>query len=448
MIHGGYAWLLAIAALPLLGAPLLSRSAFRRFPLAGRVVLAWGVGAVVLSVSMTALALLGWEWHAWNLGALAAGVGVALSGLVRRSVPASSDPAAARTPPVLPAVSWIVIAAASGAALVAAATSAATSADLILVWGVKGERFAAARTYDLALLGDPVMSYVNVAYPPLLPNLYAFASLAAGRFAWGAALILFPALVLALALGLADSVSGKNRRPADLPCAALLAGVLASAGGPLLVAGNGDMPLLFFEVLSMALLVGPWRFDGAIQLLAGLLIAGAATAKVEGLIFAASAIGLFLLVNRRRVRWPSAAFRIAAPPVLALGLWFAFGARTGLFRGYQGFGPLFEIHWERLGSVLATIGHRLFAIDGALAFAIPVVLLLVFRPATANGWIPAATGLASALFLVFNYLHGPGDPTEWIGWSAGRVLLSVPALCIVSIVAREDRLARSVTGDT
>ena len=439
MIGGGFAWILAMGLLPLLGAPMISRRPFRRLSIPCRVVLAGGAGAVVLSTAMTAVALLGLRWRLWELFLATGSLSWLLGALAARG---AAPPSARTGVPEEPSsvsvwLSRVLILVAVGCSFVVAATSAATSADLVLVWGLKGQRFATAGTFDAGLLGNPFLSHVTAAYPPLVPNVYAFASLLAGRFSWGAATLTFPMLVLAIALALPSALEGRRRPRQTLPAVAILIAVVGATGRPLLIAGNADMPLIFFEVLSLAILVSPARSERPFQILAGVLIAGAATAKVEGLIFAVASICLILFVNRGRPPRIATAARISVPTILALGAWFGFGFRSGLFHGYRGFGPLLEIHWNRLGLVLTAVARQLFAVDYALPFVLPVLLLFIVRPARAGGWIPAATSFAGALFLVFNYLHGAADPTEWIGWSAGRVLLTGPVLAVLSMASRE-----------
>ena len=438
MTRAGHLWILALALLPIAGAPLLALPAYRRFSLPCRAVLSAGVGAVVLSVSMTFLSLLGWRWAVWNLAVTAGAILLGLRALAGGSPTGPIHrPAPSGNGRFIRRVSWAIVLVAAASSFVAAATSAATSADLVLHWATKGQQFAAARTLDVAFLRNPFLSYINVSYPPLVPNVYALAGMVAGRFSWAGATLTFPILLLAMAIALPSAVEADPAPRASLPAAALLAATLASAGPILQVAGNGDMALLFFEVLSLALLVGPARFEPAIQSLAGVLIAGAATSKVEGLVFAAAAVARFLVVNRRSLRWAPASARLGGPAAVALGLWFVFGLRFRLFHFYQGFGPLLEIHWDRLGPVLAAMARSLFAVDLGLPFLLPLAVLLVVRPRFAGGWIPAAVAIGSVLFLVFTYLHGGADPTEWIGWTASRVLLCVPALFIVSSASRQ-----------
>jgi hypothetical protein len=436
LISAGTVWLAALALLPVAGAIPMSHPAFRRLSPAGRVAIAGGVGGVLVATAMTLCAVLGWRWSLLSIGAAAAALGLVARICVPRQTPLT--PTLSRRERGQRAVvvaSRVVIACAIGAAFVSAASSSATSADLVLLWGPKAQQFAAARTIDAAYLGNPALEYMNTAYPPLVTNLYALASMLAGRFSWGGAMLTFPILLLALAAALPSALELRRLPRASLPWCALAVAVIASAGAKLQVAGNGDMALLFFEATSLALLLGPARLEPAMQFLAGLLFAGAATAKVEGLPFTAAAGALFLAANRRNIRALPAAVRLWTPPAFSLGLWFFYGAERHVFAGYRGFGPVFQIFWERFGSVLAAIGHALGDVHRALPFTLPLAVFLLVAPKTPSGWMPAGVGAALTLFLLFNYLHGP-DPTEWIGWSAGRVLLALPLFLTLSSASR------------
>jgi hypothetical protein len=299
------------------------------------------------------------------------------------------------------------------AALVATVTGAAGSNDLIFFWAPKAQRFAAARTIDAEFLSAPLLGYMHAAYPPLVTNLYALASMAAGRFAWGAAVLTFPLLLAAVAAALPGLLRGGSSRPAAAANTALIAGTLAYIGMVQDVAGNGEMALLFFEVLGMAVLLSPVASGSAGQLLAGLFLAGAATAKVEGLPFALAAAALFPIVRKDRATpaWKSLLL-LLLPTALALGAWFAFGASRGIFRRYESYGGLFEVHPEHLGVILRAIGESLWHTGYALPYVVPFLAFLV-------------QARRSRRML---YLHLASDPQEWVRWSAGRIFSPVPPL--------------------
>src|SRR5262249_41616614 len=298
-LRAGFLWISSLLLVLLAGSPLVLLPDFSRLSLPARAALAAACGAVTLSFLMTLWALAGWSWSIPVLVAAAFGVSLLLRSLFPSSIisPPIRD---RRTAMERVAVGLLVLSV--GVAFVATATGSASSVDLILFWGPKAQAFAASRTIDSGFLSDPSLKYLHTSYPPLETNLTAFASIAAGCFAWGAATLVFPILLALLAAALPSLL-----RLATPPAIAMSAAALAVAGCGFLgdafdIAGNGDMPLLFFETLAGALLIGTWALEKGGQLLAGLMLAGAASTKVEGLPFALGIGLLFLLVRRKEIR--------------------------------------------------------------------------------------------------------------------------------------------------
>ena len=184
----GFVWLLAFLALPLAGAPLLVHPAFRRYGLPCRVALAAGVGSVALSFVMTLAALAGVAWGTLWLVTVSMAVCVLLRfGLGSETEnPEAPDPGPRSTR----RLSITISAVSAAAALYAALTASATSMDLFLFWGPKAEAFASARTIDAEFLQAHLNMHPD--YPPLVTNVFAFATMLAGRFPWGAATLAFP----------------------------------------------------------------------------------------------------------------------------------------------------------------------------------------------------------------------------------------------------------------
>jgi hypothetical protein len=416
----GLVWLAVFPLLALAGAPLLAHPAFAGIPRLARAVLAGAAGAALVSLTMTVFALLGipWSLPAVLLAAIAFGF------LLRRGL----SPRATRAPGTGRfGLAGLVAAIAVAAAFLATTAGSASSPDLLFFWGAKAQRFALARTVDATYLGDPSLSYMHAYYPPLVTNLYALASMAAGRMSWTAATYLFPVLLAALAAALPGILrwGSPARGTAAAAASALAVAAIAVIGMEADVGGNGEMPLLLFEALAIALLISPVGRGAAGQRLAGWLLAGAVTAKIEGLPFALAAIAAFLWMERGpRV---AAALRVLGPTVLLLAAWFVFGASRRLFWGYSGEGKFFDFHPEFTGAVLRAIARTLAATGYGLPYLLPLVCLLAVLPRLgARAAIPlaAAAGLAAFGFVI--YLDRPADPTVWIAWSAARVLSPIP----------------------
>lgn len=421
----GLIWLAAFLALPVAGAPLLAHPAFRRYGFACRAVLAAGVGAVVLSLVMTLATLAGVSWGiVWLLA-----VSAAVSALLRAGLESEADdPETPLEETRLPGRLSIALSGLSViAAFYAARTASATSADLLLFWGPKAEAFAAARAIDVVFLRAPLHPYMHPDYPPLVTNVYAFATMLAGRFPWGTAPLSFALVTAGFALALPGVLGAARPRDPALALSALIIASTTLLGIILNVAGNGDAILLFFEVCAAALLTAPDAWRGSQRLLAGIFLAGAASAKVEGLAFVAAAAALFLVLDRRGRTLRGAAL-LLAPTVVSLLAWFAFGAKTRLFRFYEGYGSFLSLHWESLPLILDTLAYALFQVAWGLPFLVPIAVLLCARGLSRSSWIPLGCAALLSGFFVFTYLHSTYLLEEWIGWSAGRIYTPVAAL--------------------
>jgi hypothetical protein len=421
--------------MPLAGWPLLAHPAYRGLSRICRISLSAAAGAVLVSFWMTVFALSGLLWRIPLIVLAAAATAFLLRFLLETEPAGEKAPGkpTATAAEILPA---LLAALAVAWALLAAASSAATSVDLLILWGPKAQAFASARTIDSNYLGDPFHNYMNIMYPPLTTNLFAFGAMAAGRFPWGAAALTFPLLLAALALALPAILCLAAPRTIARACSALIVAALGLLGSVFYVAGNGDPALWLFETLAAAVLIGPAALIPSGQLLAGLLLSGAAGAKVEGLPFGVAIAVLFLFIRRREIRMGSASLLLLAPTVLALTPWFAFGIARHIFVGYRGYGHFSEIHWDRLSIVLPAVGGALWSSAFALPFLLPLIALIVFRKSRL-AIVPIGVSLSLSLFFIFTYLHGDFDPREWISWSAGRIFAPVAALLsLASIVSR------------
>jgi hypothetical protein len=262
---------------------------------------------------------------------------------------------------------------------------------------------------------------------------WALGAMIAGRFPWGAATLTFPLLLAATAIGLAGILKTQSGIARAAVTTALAISALAVVGIHASVAGDGESTLLFFEVLAIAILMTPVSASTAGKLLAGLFLAGAATAKVEGLPFVLATGVLFVVADRERARpFARTLLLLLGPALVALGAWLAFGELRHLFRGYRGYGKVSAIQWGNLGLIAAATGAALGKVAYALPWLVPLALWLVAGPKSRRVLLPMGVATLLAGFLVFTYLTTAAAPALLIAWSAARVFTPVAALMVLA----------------
>jgi hypothetical protein len=131
-----------------------------------------------------------------------------------------------------------------------AATGGTSSPDLVFFWGAKAQRFASREPWTSSSW-QPFHMFIHPYYPPLVTNVYALASMVAGRLVWMAAVLTFPLLLGGLALGRQAS-SGAPRRVRRAYSALAVAATIRRTESD--VGGSGGMPLILFESFAIALL--------------------------------------------------------------------------------------------------------------------------------------------------------------------------------------------------
>jgi hypothetical protein len=427
-------WLaLWVFLLPLLGAPLLSHRVYRSLPIACRLVLSGAVGAVILSFTQTVSALAGLPWRALPLALLTAAIAGSLRAVAGGSAPPS--PMALEDPGK--SLAGFLAAGSIGIALLLTAGGAAGSSDLLLFWGPKAQAFASARTIDAGFLSDPRNAHMHPYYPPLATNLFALSTMIAGGLPWGAATFTFPLLLVGLAVTLPSLLRRAERPWAPAAISAVVVSALALLGTEADVAGNADVFLWLFELVGIALLLAPRPIDAPRLLLAGLLLAGAATSKVEGLPFVLAAALFFLAGRRARSGVSLSGALLLAPTALSLGAWFWLGLSRKVFDRYGEYGSLLDLRWERFGLVVSQVARAFWSTGGALPFLVPLAVLLL-GPGGARR-LPLAAAATLAAFLTVTYLSPVPDPRLWIEWSASRTFAPIAALLALSAAAPNER---------
>jgi hypothetical protein len=421
----GFVFLAAFVGLPLVGAaPFLSKR-WQRLPLGGAVGSAAAFGAVILCAQMFVLTVAGVRS---TPGLLVAAPAAAIAVVVIRE-----RGVAGRVSPrdrwwdstTLASRGLLVIAAAAIAAVAyAAMTARVTSSDLHLFWAAKGEHFGLEGRIDVGFLGRADHRLMHSDYPPLWPCLYAFATVLAGRFAWGAALATLPLFVAFSAVAVASLA---RLRVGSLEAAGLAAAFAAVFGFLLsdgMTAGNADPALLFFETLALCLLVFAREERGAF-LLAGIALAGAAWIKLEGIAFgwaviAAAALAIRPFTGRKLAQ-------LAAPPLIAYGAWMAFCRAHDLL---DTLGPhRFLVTAERILTIASGMLRAASLGSGYLPWLLVALLFVVRRPGRAALFAVLVAAFVGAFDCSF-YLSTTGDPTIWILMAGERTLMT-PLLALL-----------------
>jgi hypothetical protein len=424
-MSAGAKFILAIGLIHVIGFAVLAASGKKTSGLVPLFGSSGAVGLVTVILEMLAFSLAGIPWSIPALCAmpfLAGAIGL----IVRRGV--SSGHSASRPSPaaVVTAVFLLL-------ATYAAATTRATALDLVLFWGAKGERFAIARSIDVAFLSRPENYLMHSDYPPGLPFLFAFGSLVAGRFPWGASLLVMPWLLAATVSLFAASARKRIGNPEGAGwLTAVCGGVLAFSYLVTLSAGNADSLLILFEVAAFTALACA-RGHARGEWLAGFALAGAVLAKIEGVFFAAIFTSCIAIIERSGFRdRVQTALRLSAVPASVFIAWMIFCRTHGLLNIYRGgMGQFTLMHAAKIPSAVLQsasygYGYLPWLAIGAAAFAVrrfgfaraPLVMAVLFLGVN-----------------IFFYLHGERDPTEWIGWSAGRTLITMMTCFLFSLGA-------------
>jgi len=442
-MQGGVLFFAAQAALALLGAGAAWHPRVRGLSLPARLSVAWGAGAVALTIEATAYSLVGIRWSIANL-ALPLLVLSAAAALAWRRAPVKPGGPFARGGAIAGSA-FAVGAAAVLYLLVCLGSSAATSVDYLLFWGVKAVRFASNRGIDASFLRFPYAIHASLDYPPLVPIVHAWGCLLAGQLPWTA---VPPVSALPLVAAIPIVWERLRRRIGEQGAAAVAALWTAaiSISAVYSFSGGGAEPMIvFFETVAVVWLLT--ESDGESRFVPVLFLCGAALTKVEGLAAVVLvALGCWVRDRRRGSRRDAArALGLLLVPLAAVGVWFLYQRSRSLEIGYRAHGDALVVYLDWFGTVVRELLRNLNAGSFWIpwAFAAAIVLWRI------RSWRAAAPALTLAIgllaFLAFDYLHDKDDPTERIGWTAPRVTQS--ALSAMILAAGVLSLSRSPASD-
>lgn len=393
----------ALLVQPLIGIWTWRLEAVRRIDLAGRLAVASAAGAVTTALTMSLYSLLHIPWSRLTLFPIFAATSAAGLSLARGALrPARSVPWQGR--PALAVAGFLALTA------YGILTARESAGDLHFFWGPKAIHFALQQKISVPYLANAINP--NPDYPPLLPLLYAWATIAAGGFSWWSAL-------LSSLLSLAGCVALMRAFTADDAGSLFAAGVFSWGFATAFMCGGADPVLVFFEMLVLVALVFASPARDA-NILAAIGLAGAAFTKIEGTSFVIAVI-LGLIVVRREFRraW------IALPAIAVAGAWFAFAAIAHL-GGRAGAAQLALSLPSLQNVVIWTSRSASYGI-----WWLPWIVPLAFIRNPRRAAFPLTIALLTIAATIFYYLHS-SDPEWWIAASAQRVLLTPLAAVLVA----------------
>lgn len=382
--------LVSTALLIVIGAGLVRALSRRALSWIGSSGLAYGLGALGLTVVAIVYSMVGLPWSVVTLGVPLSAVSAFLLWRQRRREESPQN-----VPP-LPAAAGVLGALAAGHFALTLFNSAAASVDFVLFYGVKAVTFAMTRSMAPDVLRHPLFVHGAPRYPPLMPIVEAWGVLVAGGMPWrfGPAISLFWFLASVAAVGsrLRRRIGGDEGAAvcAYWACAIAVSFTFSYSGG------NAEAPLVFY--LSVA---GAWLLTeapGESRWLPAILLAGAALSKQEGLLSSlAVAIGVLARdLFGKRPRPFARAIVLLGTPVAAVLLWFGYEKVAHLPVGYQPPARVSEVDLRLLPAIVPDIVRHLAAGTYGLSWALPL-LCLVRRARRWTLALPALT-LCAAIF--------------------------------------------------
>jgi hypothetical protein len=440
--------LIGIALLPLL------RVARTRAELSARLGLAYMLGVAATGALSAHLALIGVPVGLVELALLAVLAGVPAWRRVRRlpSGPSDSLSLGARWVGLasrIVGVAFFVLA----LVLLAHAARAYSVRPLVewdgwAIWAMK-----ARALYDFGGIAHGVFTtqpYGPLQHPLLLPAIEANGFRSMGAF--DGTLIHVQLALLAFGFAAALWRLLRDRVPAALAGATILAIVAADSTLRQLASNLADIPLAFFVALGVVALARTLLEDDvSLRPVAAVMLGAATLTKPEGLLFALAALVPFVAIVRTR-----SALLTAAAVALILLPWRIFVAVHHLKNPEYSFGdavnPAYlSEHSDRVSPAIAGVWHQVWSSGWALL--VPLALIAFAGALLARRWRLAGFAAAWALLsfggivLVFWISVVPIELT--LKWAAYRTVASlvIGAAALAPLLAGEAWRARASAGD-
>lgn len=328
--------------------------------------------------------------------------------------------------------------------------------DALTRWLLKSKALAVEGTLDGPVSTDPAFALAHQRYPALLPHVANLPALLSGRWDERAAEAMYPWFAVA-GVVLAYGALARRADPlraamgaawiGSLPLLSFIARPPPGAGA---FSAMADVPLgMLACAAGLALVDALDEVRDRAHLEAGLLLAGAALCKNEGLPLLAGA-ALALLLGARRARWRRAAGVAGLAAALHALLWWSLARDfPALDENYAGRlnGAALAAGWRRLSFVLpAFLAEAVSFPRWGLTWVAAAVLLAVGRPRRTVLALLALVALQFASYVlafVVSAWSSPaaeaiaaglpsGDPVEFLLFlTLGRLFMHVAPLVVV-----------------
>jgi hypothetical protein len=416
--------------------------------LSARLGLAYMLGVAATGALSAHLALIGVPVGLVELVVLAVLVGIPAWRRVRRLGPGpGTGPIAGHVPGPGPAAFVLAL------VLLAHAAHAYSVRPLVewdgwAIWAMK-----ARALYDFGGVAHGVFTtqpYGPLQHPLLLPALEATGFRSLGAF--DGTLIHVQLALLAFGFAAALWTLLRERVPAALAGATILAIVAADSTLRQLASNLADIPLAFFVALGVVVLARTLLEDNVSLLPVAAVMLGAATlTKPEGLLFAVAALVPFVAIARTR-----SALLTAGAVALILLPWRIFVATHHLQNPEYSFGDALSPsylsdHSDRVRPAVAGVWHQVWS--SGWAWLVPLALVAFVAALLARRWRLAGFAAAWALLsfagtvLVFWISVVPVELT--LKWAAYRTVASlvIGAAALAPLLAGEAWREASSAGE-
>jgi hypothetical protein len=303
--------------------------------------------------------------------------------------------------------------------------------DAWFTWSIKAKGLAVAGSFDSPIFLSQAYNWTSQSYPTLLPSWQALAYIVSGDLSISWPLQFQQAwLWTAGAIAVVALCGGDSGRGVLLPLTWIIAPLVVWQS----MQGYADVPLALPLILG-TLVLRRKRLDVRGHVIAGVLLAGAALTKAEGLPLVAAVL-LCLLATRK----PSAIAVLGPSIVLAAWVpWFVFTQRRGLTSDMVSVSMVTALFLGKVPSHLPQVawimGSAIFS-PFRWGLLVPACLITVLAARRLDARLGAATVLQLMLFAaVYDVAgsHQGGALEHFMARNVDRILITPLGVLALSV---------------